>query len=1406
MNSGKNAAAAGFDRPLLLSPGEDITGYVSSLIGRGALFMTAASSVVAILLIFIFIISKSGLFLTTRGGDAEHDWRNIQITRQANYAYNTALQGSAADEKQRALANYFDHVSSGFTAAQLAQADRVYEQAFANASTESEQFLHSESAEQTDQKKLNYYTLRRRQQIALQARVEYLSQFGTFHTTDQLAKAEEVYRAKMIATGDTQAARDARQKFLAELQPTYSEAVLHAAGQQYDQTLARTGSEAEARRARQALLDQATPQYTRSELDAAEQTYQETLLATGNVQAAQDARKEFLASAGQADPDRIAAGAQETFWTVVEKTGDFSRAERAKAEFLASAEPTLAETAGTVTDRLEEALGSTKWYPTHEEHAEFGLLTKIFGSVMITIGALLIAVPLGLTAAVVLSDILPFRIRQIVKPIVELLAAIPSVAFGFFAVMVVAPWMRDTFGLSTGTNALNCAVILAVMAIPTIVSVAEDSLTALGRELREASYACGATRAETIWKVIIPAAHNGILAAVILGMMRAIGETMVVLMASGHMSHIPTPWYDLTQSVSTMTATVAAEMGEAPAESIHRSVLFFTGCVLLVFTFILNIVSEYFTSRFRMAMDPSLAASKRARARSGLGRAKQMLGRGAGFVGNVALWLGGMLIPAALLYALTSWACRQFGVTGESRVVASYIVAGVLAAWMLARSAVAAFQGGMAELRKVGWLHLWMPLTALKSALIGATHSLGQMARMRMRIWADRGFTGFAYSSVLLLMLALLVVLGPMIGKGVTAVVFKETIGFRLYLLEVQNRGDQEEIQTQWEQVQQARQPVFDALRRVSWLDPEENLKDIRQIKTSTDDVLAKRRELMQADYNQKAKEIEAKINEARRPAKLARQAYLETVDPVYTDEQLQRGQAMYQRVLARTNDADAATKARKAYLRATYEPQYTQEQLAKAEAIYNDRLAETGADAKVKQLTDQKTELAVKLNAFQDRLEDIDRANRRLFRRMRDAYEGTDKDRVNDKLDYVLEYDDKELLQDTPASSYFPLAAEYKDIVQDADLTLRGKTTEVSDRVTYQKAYQDVRERVKYLLGPENREDVSHLPPEKRFGAPRWDMAQRWQQDLLVTQVYVPTYVDDPEAPGGQRRGFDRKTIVPRRDLFVGTAAEEPMDQLLLAVENDLEAMMQPDLIFYGRYITDNATAGNFLGGVGPEALGTLMLTALCILVALPLGVVTAAYLVEVAGENVVVRFIRMCINTLAGVPSIVFGLWGLALWVDAVFGKPMIKAGSLTLAALVLPVIIRASEEAIRSVPNTYREASLGLGASKLRTFIKVTLPAALPGILTGMILGLSRAAGETAPVLLTAAVAVGNYPDGLNSATPTLASSSYFLAMGDRVGDMVPHNQYGMVTTLVTLVLLLNLTAILVRGRVSKKLRGQ
>ena len=251
---------------------------------------------------------------------------------------------------------------------------------------------------------------------------------------------------------------------------------------------------------------------------------------------------------------------------------------------------------------LGDFLLGLEWYPTADPPL-FGIFPLIFGSLVVTLISTIIAVPLGVLSAIYIAEIAPASLKEILKSIIELLAGLPSVILGFFGMIVVAPWLQDTFDLPTGLNIINASVILAIMAIPTISSISEDALYAVPREFKEASYALGATKFETITKVIFPAALSGVSTAVILGMSRAIGETMVVLMVAGGAAAIPESLFD---SVRPMPASIAAEMGEATYRSLHYLALFATGLVLFALTLIFNLVADYVSHRFRQSGSATL--------------------------------------------------------------------------------------------------------------------------------------------------------------------------------------------------------------------------------------------------------------------------------------------------------------------------------------------------------------------------------------------------------------------------------------------------------------------------------------------------------------------------------------------------------------------------------------------------------------------------------------------------------------------------------------------------------------------------------------------------------------------------------------------------------------------------------
>ncbi|MGA2477139.1 MAG: phosphate ABC transporter permease subunit PstC [Spirochaetia bacterium] len=234
-----------------------------------------------------------------------------------------------------------------------------------------------------------------------------------------------------------------------------------------------------------------------------------------------------------------------------------------------------------------KGLFSTHWYPTF---GIFGTLPLILGSILVTLLAIVIALPLGVATAVFVREVAPRWAREILKPIIEVLAGIPSVVLGFFGMTFVAPLVRDLLGAPTGLTAFSGAFILAYMALPTLISVAEDALDSVPKSYRDAGLAMGATRWQTIWRVVVPAARSGILTAVMLGMGRAIGETMAVMMVTGNAAVMP-GLSSLLRPVRTMTATIAAEMGEVARGGTHYHALFGIGIILFVLTFLINLAA-----------------------------------------------------------------------------------------------------------------------------------------------------------------------------------------------------------------------------------------------------------------------------------------------------------------------------------------------------------------------------------------------------------------------------------------------------------------------------------------------------------------------------------------------------------------------------------------------------------------------------------------------------------------------------------------------------------------------------------------------------------------------------------------------------------------------------------------------
>lgn len=234
----------------------------------------------------------------------------------------------------------------------------------------------------------------------------------------------------------------------------------------------------------------------------------------------------------------------------------------------------------------------SQWDPdTH-----FSIFPLLVSTFWVALGSMILAVPLGVLTAAYLSEVAPKKLQMVLKPIIEMLAAIPSVAIGFLGIVLVGPGLAQIFGIQHGLNALNGSVLLAVMALPTIVTISEDAINAVPKSHREASFALGANKWETLFKVTIPAAFPGLIAAVMLGLGRALGETMTVLMATGNSAAIPRGFLD---SVRTITATIAIEMGEVPYQTTHYFALFAIAALLFLITMVINLTGEFFANRLR---------------------------------------------------------------------------------------------------------------------------------------------------------------------------------------------------------------------------------------------------------------------------------------------------------------------------------------------------------------------------------------------------------------------------------------------------------------------------------------------------------------------------------------------------------------------------------------------------------------------------------------------------------------------------------------------------------------------------------------------------------------------------------------------------------------------------------------
>jgi len=245
---------------------------------------------------------------------------------------------------------------------------------------------------------------------------------------------------------------------------------------------------------------------------------------------------------------------------------------------------------------ISEFLFKFYWNPTSYTKPTYGMLSMIMGTFIITFFSLLFAIPIGIASAIFISEIASHKFKEFIKPIIELLAAIPSVVLGFFGIVVLGPYLAKIFNLNTGLNALNGSILVSIIALPTIISISEDALNRVPKSYEEASYALGATKFQTLLKIKIPSAMSGIISGCLLGMGRIIGETMTVLMAAGCAASIPKSIFDPVRS---MTATIAIELGEVAFNTDHYYALFVVGLLLFIITFIINLIADMILYKYQ---------------------------------------------------------------------------------------------------------------------------------------------------------------------------------------------------------------------------------------------------------------------------------------------------------------------------------------------------------------------------------------------------------------------------------------------------------------------------------------------------------------------------------------------------------------------------------------------------------------------------------------------------------------------------------------------------------------------------------------------------------------------------------------------------------------------------------------
>ncbi|MFW9904600.1 MAG: phosphate ABC transporter permease subunit PstC [Candidatus Thorarchaeota archaeon] len=969
---------------------------------------------------------------------------------------------------------------------------------------------------------------------------------------------------------------------------------------------------------------------------------------------------------------------------------------------------------GFVKIGLEEFLFSTRWRPTSTLNPEYGSVTLLVGTFAVTVGALVVAVPLGIGSAIFISEIAPEEWRMIIKPIVELLAGIPSVIYGFFGLSVLTVALQDIFFLPSGSSWLAGSIILGIMALPTITSVAEDAINAVPREFKEGSLALGATNWHTIQKVTIPAALSGITAAVILGMGRAIGETMAVLMVTGNSQKIPEPLYNFFESVRTITGSIGIEMGEVAFYSDHYHALFGLGFMLLVIALIINLSSIYIMGKLRAGFKTTTVVQEKRSHLSPL----------------VFVFSGFSLLLSLYLFSLSfSSLSLPFSFLPISLPFHPFtrpLPPVNLPPLALFNLSVFFFFICILLLSSSSYIP-----ENIRKYLVYAFR-LSVLVYAQYMVWYYYSFVGASFfvlfagiligykyiTSRTILNLASL-------GIGLFAYIFVfEIESLFLFILGFS---------------------IFASLKYIfGRLEPKSIQKIAYGCVFGTIVTVMLTLGIILVDIIVKglgALSIEFAPSTEESGAAAAGLGLLEFVLILFYI-----GFCMVLLYYALTKKLTDGRKILLALIGGIIFPPI----LFISIILYN------FYDVFITPV----------LNGF----------GLYVFGWWISFGSG-----VFTFVFYFLGvgviiyyYHFNKKIADWPLKNAFIEGLVFPPIVFGV-LVLYNNF--IKQLIMWFRLLEFTF--ISFLIG-----------------------------FFLIILFFIvnKNLTDWPKIKTALSAGF----LLPSL-LFFG----------IILYDNLLKSFGRPIVEEYAflqnipfltqlitepfidiPFLTDRVREGGLAGGIYPAIVGTFYLIVGAILIALPIGMAAAIYLHEYKTEGRITRVVRAGFDLLNGTPSIVYGLFGMAFLVLFLAWGRCMLAGQITLGLMILPTILRTTEESLKSVPDSLREGSMALGATKWKTIRKIVLPYSLPGIITGAILSIGRAAGETAPIMFTAVVLYQRYlPDSLFKPVQALPFHLFYLATA------VPQsylNRYGSALVLMVLVCSLYLIAILLRNHYTKKVK--